>query len=401
MAFESNQKLIIGILALLILFAINSNVGFFSVFDDASYVYEQEVSFLEFNGVAKSATLFGVDTRTTSRPNCDDTVDSVTTTNKLDGFSIEVGSSSGTSKSGCGGPAWDSVSSYVLTTDLMFNIDTVEKLEISFDQDSSASCSSPGNQGVAGNADIYLVDPGVSEILLHSTKIHSTTQTNSHDSGKIVLFENLGVWVIDILGERETIELTNNTYELGIVVKTPGGGGTCGGPGSGSVDFDLIDLKLIKKPIPVSYYRFENNFCSMVMLTPSEVTINDYSELADCTSKIINPEKKHSYYRLEGDECTMIELYSNETTNIDYLSEEQCNSAISSDEDSDDQAFCTADALQCADGTFVSRNPDNDCEFYECPKPSSNIPTIAGISLVSLLLLGIVLFIILRKGGNR
>ncbi len=28
---------------------------------------------------------------------------------------------------------------------------------------------------------------------------------------------------------------------------------------------------------------------------------------------------------------------------------------------------CAADVKECPDGTFVSRNPDNDCEFYECP----------------------------------
>ncbi|MDP4039424.1 MAG: hypothetical protein Q8P57_02490 [Candidatus Pacearchaeota archaeon] len=28
---------------------------------------------------------------------------------------------------------------------------------------------------------------------------------------------------------------------------------------------------------------------------------------------------------------------------------------------------CTADAMICSDGSSVGRNPDNNCEFYECP----------------------------------
>jgi len=39
------------------------------------------------------------------------------------------------------------------------------------------------------------------------------------------------------------------------------------------------------------------------------------------------------------------------------------------DENSDD-VFCTADAKICPDGSSVGRNPDNNCEFYECPSGS-------------------------------
>ncbi len=33
----------------------------------------------------------------------------------------------------------------------------------------------------------------------------------------------------------------------------------------------------------------------------------------------------------------------------------------------EETVFCTADVKECPDGTFVSRNPENNCEFYECP----------------------------------
>ncbi len=31
-----------------------------------------------------------------------------------------------------------------------------------------------------------------------------------------------------------------------------------------------------------------------------------------------------------------------------------------------EQIFCTADVQECPDGSFVGRNPLNNCEFKEC-----------------------------------
>ncbi|WP_026177440.1 hypothetical protein [Thiobacillus denitrificans] len=33
----------------------------------------------------------------------------------------------------------------------------------------------------------------------------------------------------------------------------------------------------------------------------------------------------------------------------------------------DKAGACAADVKQCADGSYVSRNPDNDCAFDACP----------------------------------
>lgn len=33
----------------------------------------------------------------------------------------------------------------------------------------------------------------------------------------------------------------------------------------------------------------------------------------------------------------------------------------------DEIKFCTMDVKQCADGSFVSRDPENNCEFKKCP----------------------------------
>jgi len=40
------------------------------------------------------------------------------------------------------------------------------------------------------------------------------------------------------------------------------------------------------------------------------------------------------------------------------------------------QKACTQEAKQCPDGSYVSREPLNNCEFKPCPK--SDISTISG-----------------------
>lgn len=32
-----------------------------------------------------------------------------------------------------------------------------------------------------------------------------------------------------------------------------------------------------------------------------------------------------------------------------------------------DVKFCTMDVKECSDGSFVSRDPENNCEFKKCP----------------------------------
>ena len=38
----------------------------------------------------------------------------------------------------------------------------------------------------------------------------------------------------------------------------------------------------------------------------------------------------------------------------------------------DQTVMCPADVKQCADGSFVSRNPAMDCVFNSCPGASTN-----------------------------
>ena len=34
----------------------------------------------------------------------------------------------------------------------------------------------------------------------------------------------------------------------------------------------------------------------------------------------------------------------------------------------DEPVYCTMDVKMCSDGSYVGRDPGNNCEFYDCPK---------------------------------
>jgi len=52
---------------------------------------------------------------------------------------------------------------------------------------------------------------------------------------------------------------------------------------------------------------------------------------------------------------------------VSCFEDKDCN-----DHNEETTDFCTADALECSDGTFVARNPANNCEFFDCPVVNGN-----------------------------
>ena len=48
-------------------------------------------------------------------------------------------------------------------------------------------------------------------------------------------------------------------------------------------------------------------------------------------------------------------------------SSRDCDFVPCDDEEDGGGLFCTDDVFECTDGTFVPRNPDNNCEFEPCP----------------------------------
>lgn len=51
------------------------------------------------------------------------------------------------------------------------------------------------------------------------------------------------------------------------------------------------------------------------------------------------------------------------------------------DRANDDQIACTLEAKLCPDGSYVGRNPQNNCEFNECP--AASVPIDEGVFCTS------------------
>merc|ERR1711937_1071813 len=52
---------------------------------------------------------------------------------------------------------------------------------------------------------------------------------------------------------------------------------------------------------------------------------------------------------------------------FEYSDADDLYGSVSDDESEDVDIMCAADVQECSDGSFVSRDPSNDCEFPACP----------------------------------
>ena len=73
-------------------------------------------------------------------------------------------------------------------------------------------------------------------------------------------------------------------------------------------------------------------------------------------SKLFEDMKNESRCPLDVNECGNVRDSSRD-----------CDFVPCDDEEDGGGLFCTDDVFECTDGTFVPRNPDNNCEFEPCP----------------------------------
>merc|ERR1711937_842195 len=61
----------------------------------------------------------------------------------------------------------------------------------------------------------------------------------------------------------------------------------------------------------------------------------------------------------------------------DFFSDDDESPSLEDDSsmDKDEDIMCAADVQECSDGSFVSRDPTNDCEFPACPSAETNTDT--------------------------
>merc|ERR1712078_737685 len=61
----------------------------------------------------------------------------------------------------------------------------------------------------------------------------------------------------------------------------------------------------------------------------------------------------------------------------DFFSDDDESPSLENDSsmDKDEDIMCAADVQECSDGSFVSRDPTNDCAFPACPSADPNTDT--------------------------
>ena len=330
---DNSTILIVGIiLAIAFLYQYSP---LFSIYD-----YEKTITFNEIEGVVKSTREFGK--TSIDHGGHYDISEHYINEVPNDKFSINLHSYVTSKNSKVGGQLGDT-ETYIITKNLQISPNNLEKLDILFEQENSRSCLYSDNWvGKTGWSSISLIGP--EELVLFKSKSPGGFgNPSSSKSGIITLESTIFNSFLITLGDETTIidNLSEGIYEL----------------------------KILAKAIPD---------CGTDGYTKESISI-----------KNINIEYKESI----GTNIT------NGTDGNGDTDDDQTdgNNQINGDDyTGTDQIVCTQDVKECSDGSFVGRNPDNNCEFYECPKQSFlDKYGLAGFILI--ILGGIIIYLIIKR----
>jgi len=75
-----------------------------------------------------------------------------------------------------------------------------------------------------------------------------------------------------------------------------------------------------------NYYRLQNNACTLIQLTSSQATSNDYLTMTECQSHITIGSR--TYFRFQNNACTSIQLTPSQKTNNDYPTLQECQENV-------------------------------------------------------------------------
>lgn len=116
---------------------------------------------------------------------------------------------------GGGGEAPKETKTYISTQNLTLNPVTLHSIEMTVNYFNSIICPS-GNSfsDSGGQSRVYLSGSEGDEILLLETPRPDYFQSSHTGEKRIVVFENLGRFVLDVEGDRKTIDLEDESYEL-------------------------------------------------------------------------------------------------------------------------------------------------------------------------------------------
>lgn len=391
------EKQTILIIAGIILIGIlmSSYLLTFSIRGDSSLPYSSSTTFQGLNISSKSDTLYGEETINKcyksgmTLVNCSTVSDSDLRftatdyhTNNLAGLGTNIYSQ----RSHVASEPVNTWEGYgtkgiktIVYTIPFINTNVLDRLEIRLERSGEKTGSCIGLSGVPQDItftnNLYLESDSNTTLLF--------TDNSNSKSWIIMVYKNINYFVLDINGVHNPIPIPDGNYA--IVLET-----ISSGAGSGMVCtlqksnvFKVTFLNVTNLPNTegkVTYFRFKNNSCSPVEIYPSDKTSNDYLNETNCLGRIEN-EFNTTYYRFINHSClTVFILPSNRLSN-DYVSNTTCKSLIkgsssnassSNASSSNTTLTCVQDTTKCSDGSYVSRDPNNNCNFKACPKKETN-----------------------------
>jgi len=174
------------------------------------------------------------------------------------------------------------------------------------------------------------------------------------------VFENGNTWKIYINGNLDNsgsatykTDRTDCSFDVGNFL----GCQTAHDNFMGTID----EVKIYSRPLSASeilaeYKSFPTSSSSNSTTTTTPSTssswctnwVNAGCGISPCSSDKMKQTQKCGYSNSSG--------YSSEWENSQCVANETCSPII-----------CTMDVKQCSDGSYVSRNPNANCEFYSCP----------------------------------
>jgi len=209
-------SLVLAIALVLIFYFAVSN----SFLTAKDYKYNQSITLLGYDAIAKSTNVFGssVETQTDSN-GCSYDGCHVWAAVNFDN-TINNGVVLKSTQSLAKGYGWASfnknIDTYIKTNNLNLNISALQKLELTIDESNQMSRTDgrEGSRENGGTSRVFLSDGGNEVLLFEGKTSNNYAPTSTTSSGKIILTKLDDKFVLDFNGVQKTITIPQGIYEM-------------------------------------------------------------------------------------------------------------------------------------------------------------------------------------------
>lgn len=245
------------------------------------------------------------------------------------------------------------------TKNLKINKNNFESLSFSVTNYGLISgCSTVSNNGGgSGYSEVYLIGPNDIKIWsgpkLSTTTAPEVTYNNIYN---INIFKNLNSFIVDVNGARTPITLLDGNYEIAVYSTT-----------------SILDCNYPAsetQKISVSNFEYKTTAGTNVVSNQTNTTTNPTGTTNQTTSNTTSNTTTPS---------------TTTTTSGGGGGGGGGSPSVISYEDDTEELVCADDVMECSDGSYVSRNVNNNCEFDLCPKKKTNY------TLIILVVVGIII----------